>query len=269
MGLSIHVRDFKADGITLIPPTDGDFDALARPLIGRAAEIGLQLKPLLFIVSNESEQTVVAFSKTWTVRHEDGRTHTERGQTSFPEYICGDVLISNNPQALPPGGRRVESPHVVIQDYGGSDPYYDQFLHQFVIQNMRMFADATELRIDLDAVIFADGRLIGRDHDGWLSGLFSEYLAAKQDWYRQILDRLDAGGSVDEAFAPIRAFQEQQKQQRRAGGRFTREGLQIWKTQAAADAARWRRRFNDDELPRLLKQSIRLEPFVIRPPLPT
>jgi hypothetical protein len=268
MALSIQVGDFLADGITLIPSTRDDFDALARPLIGRAAEIGLQLKPLLFIVSNESERTVVAFSRTWTVRHEDGRTYTERGQTSFPEYVCGDVSISHNPQALPPGGRRVESPHVVIQGYGGSDPYFDQFLHQFVIQNERMFADATELRIDLDAVIFADGQLIGRDDDGWLSGLFSDYLSAKQDWYRQILDRLDAGGSVDAAFAPIRAFQEERRQQLRAGGRFTREGLQLWKTQAAADAARWRRMFKDDELPGLLRQAIRLEPFVIYPRRP-
>jgi hypothetical protein len=269
MALSIHVSDFKADGITLTPPTHDDFDALARPLIGRAAEIGLQLKPLLFIVSNESERTVVAYSRTWSVRHEDGRTYTERGQTSFPEYVCGDVLISNNPQALPPGGRRVESAHVVIHGYGGSDPYYDQFLHQFVIQNERMFADATELRIDLDAVIFADGQIVRRGEDGWLTDLFSDYLSAKQDWYRQILDRLDAGHSVDEAFSPIRAFQEEQKQQRRAGGRFTREGLQVLKTQAAGDAARWRRKFNDDELPALLKQSIRLEPFVIRRRLPT
>jgi len=263
MALSIHVSDFKADGIKVIPATADDFDALARPLIGRVADIGLQLKPLLFVVSNESEQTVVAYSKLWTIRHQGGRTTTVRSHTSFPDYVCGDVL-SWNPQALPPGGRRVETAHLVIQGYAESEPYYDQFLPQFVIQKERMLADATELHIELDAAIFEGAQLIGPDPDGWLSGLFSEYVSAKQDWYRLILDRLDAGGSVDDAFAPIRAFQEERNRQVRAGGRFTREETQLWKTQAAAEAIRWRRRFSDDELPALLKESIRLEPFVIR-----
>ena len=187
-----------------------------------------------------------------------------RSHTSFPEYICGDVLISHDPLAFPPGSRRVETPSVVIQGYAESEPYYDQFLPQFVVEKDQMLAHATELRIELDAAIFADGRLIGRDPDGWLSGLFSEYVSAKQDWYRQILERLDAGGSVDDAFAPIRAFQEEKNRQVRAGRRFPREETQLWKTQAAAEATRWRRRFTDDELPALLKQSIRLEPFVIR-----
>jgi len=264
MALSIQVSDFQADGIKVIPATDDAFDALARPLIGRVADIGLQLKPLLFVVSNESEETVVAFSKLWTVRHEDGRTTTMRSHTSFPEYVCGDVLMSRHQQAFPRGSRRVETAQLVIQGYASSDPYYDQFLPQFVVEKEQMLTDATELHIELDAVIFADGRLIGRDPDGWLSGLFSEYVSAKQDWYRQILDRLDAGYSVDDAFAPIRAFQEQKNQQIRAGRGFMEEGVQLWKTQAAAEAARWRHRFKDDELPALLKQSIRLEPFVIR-----
>ena len=63
MALSIHVSDFRADGIKVIPATGDDFDALARPLIGRVADIGIQLKPLLFVVSNESEHTIVSFSK--------------------------------------------------------------------------------------------------------------------------------------------------------------------------------------------------------------
>jgi len=263
MALSIHVTDFPTDGIKVIPATDDGFDALARPLIGRVADIGLQLKPLLFVVSNESEQTVVSFSKAWTIQHEGGRTTTLRSHTSFPEYVCGDVLFSRHPQAFSPGSRRVETAGLVIQGYAESEPYYDQFLPQFVTETEQRLAHATELHIELDAVIFADGRLIGRDPDSWLSGLFSEYVSAKQDWYRQILERLDAGYSVDHAYAPLRAFQEAKSQQIRTGRRLAREEKELWKTQAAAEATRWRRQVTDDELPARLRQSIRLSPFVI------
>jgi hypothetical protein len=236
MALSIHVTDFPADGIKLIPATDDGFDALARPLIGRVADIGLQLEPLPFVVSNESEHTVVSFSKKWTVRYEG-------------ENWCDSAELS--------------CAHLVIQGYADSDPYYDQFLPQFVAETEQMVAHAIGLQIDLDAVIFADGRIIGRDSDGWLSGLFSEYVSAKQNWYRQILDRLDVGYSVDEAYAPIRAFQEENSPRNQPGRGFARDHALLWKTQAAAEATRLRQRLSDDEFPVRLKQSIRLEPFVI------
>src|SRR5215471_18334208 len=149
MALSIHVSDFQAEGIKVIPETAENFDAIARPLIGRVADIGLQLKPLLFIVSNESEHTIVSFSKTWTVRHESGRTTTMRSHTSFPEYICGDVFVSRYPKAFPSGSRRVEMSSVVIQGYAESEPYYDQFLPQFVTEKDQMLAHATELHIEI------------------------------------------------------------------------------------------------------------------------
>ena len=263
MELPIHVKAFDEYGIKLIPPTSSDFDALARPLIGRVADIGLKLKPMLVIVSNESPHTIVSYSKTWTVRHAEGRT-TVRGHASFPEMVCGDILIANDPEAFPPGAKRVETASVVIHAYARDDPYYDQFLDQFIVEKDQMLTNAEELLIELDAVIFADGRLIGHDRDGWLTDLFADYVSQKQAWYREILSRLEAGASVEEAYAPIRAFQEQQSVRRRSGRPLDRAEVQLWKTQSAADALRWRRKFTDAELPHLLRSSIRLEPFVIR-----
>jgi hypothetical protein len=70
MNVPIRVGAFDEHGIRLIPPTDADFGGVARPLIGRVADIGLQLKPMLVIVSNESLHTVVSYSKTWSrTRH--------------------------------------------------------------------------------------------------------------------------------------------------------------------------------------------------------
>jgi hypothetical protein len=264
MDVSIHVKAFDKHGITLIPPTYADFDTLARPLIGRAADIGLKLKPMLMIVSNESPHTIVSYSKTWTVRYADGRTTVMRGHTSFPETVCGDTLIANDAEPLLPGAKRVETASLVIQAYAQSEPYYDQFLDQFIVEKDQMLNDAVELWIELDTVIFADGSLIGNDQAGWLSDLFSEYVAQKQTWYREILDRLEAGATIEDAYAPIRAFQEQLNLRMRSGRPFNRAEVQLWKTQAAGDAQRWRRQFTDAELPHLLRRSIRLEPFVIR-----
>jgi hypothetical protein len=263
MDVSITVKAFDEDGVLIIPPTHPDFDALARPLIGRVADVGLQLKPMLAIVSNESQQTVVSYSKTWTARYSDGRTSRIRSHTSFPETVCGDILIARDPEALPPGAKRIEAANLVIQGYAQSEPYYDQFLGQFIVEKDQMLAHAKALSIELDAVIFADGTVVGTDQDHWLTGLFSEYVSEKQAWYREILSRLDAGASVEDAYAPLRVFQ----QERSADIRTPQPGhrhLQLWKTQAAADAQRWRRTFSDDELPQLLKRLIRLEPFEIR-----
>ena len=174
MDLPIRVKAFDQHGIRLIPPTHADFDELAGPLIGRVANIGLKLKPMLTIVSNESQQTIVSYSKTWTARYAGGRTSVIRSHTSFPDTVCGDILIADDPKALPPGGKRVESANVMIQGYAQSEPYYDQFLDQFIVEKDQMLRRAEELRIELDAVIFADGRIIGNDQEGWLSDLFSE-----------------------------------------------------------------------------------------------
>jgi hypothetical protein len=264
MTLPITVTGFEHHGIRVIPATRPDFDELARPLIGRVADKGLKLKPMLAIVVNESQQTVVSYSTTWTARYAGGRTSRSRSHTSFPEAVCGDRLIARDPEAFPPSAKRIEAMSVVIQGYAQSEPYYDQFLDQFIVEKDRMLANAEGLSMELEAVIFADGTLVGKDAEGWLRDLFSECVAEKQAWYRQILSRLSAGASVEEAYAPIRAFQEERRASMRTGRPRGPRDLQLWKTQAAADAQKWRRAFHDDEIHQLLKSSIRLEPFDIR-----
>lgn len=119
--------------------------------------------------------------------------------------MCGDILIAKDPEALPPGGKRVEAASLVIQAYAQSEPYYDQFLDQFIVEKDQMLANAEELEVELGAVIFADGRLIGRDQDGWLSDLFSEWVAHKQTCYREILrNRSSFVGFFTAALDPLR-----------------------------------------------------------------
>jgi hypothetical protein len=265
MGLSIRVNGLDAYGVELLSPTRLEFDEFARPLLGeRIADVGLRLKPMLVIVSNENVRTIVSLSLVWRVTHRDGRTSRFWGHTSFPEVICGDVLLSHHPAGLETGQRRIEANGLVIHGWGYGDEYYDQFLGQFVDQKDTLLAHAVDLHIELNAVIFADGTLVGADDQSALTDLFSTYLQAKQDWYRGIIEALDAGQSVAESFGPVEHFLADATNRMRAGKQFVREKpADLWIHQAAADARRWRRRYADGDIPPLLKQAIRLDPFTI------
>jgi hypothetical protein len=199
------------------------------------------------------------------VTQRDGRHHSAWGHTSFPESICGDARLADHPEALPPGQQRIEANGLVIHRYGDADAYYDQFLGQFVDEKAALLAGAVDLHIALNAVIFADGTLVGADDQSKLSDLFSAYVRAKQEWYRGIIEALDAGQSVADAFGPVERFQADLANRMRAGKFESRQGpADVWTVQAAGEAMRWRRRYPDEAIPDLLKRSIRLEPFIIR-----
>jgi phosphoserine phosphatase len=135
-----------------------------------------------------------------------------------------------------------------------------------VAERDRVVEGATAVAIDLDAAIFDDGTLVGANQDGWLSELFGTYVAAKQEWYRTILAGLDAGQSLEDAYAPLRAFSAESIRQMHARGPMDpRERRRsMWRTQAAGEASSWLRRFPASEVPGLLR-GLRLEPFAIEP----
>ena len=84
MALSIRVSGLEAHGVELLSPTRPEFDELARPLFGeRIADVGLRLKPMLVIVSNENVRTIVSLSVVWRVMHQDGRTTGFGGIRAF------------------------------------------------------------------------------------------------------------------------------------------------------------------------------------------
>jgi hypothetical protein len=259
MALSIRVNGLNADGVGLVSSADCGFDELARPLLGeRVADIGLKLKPMLVIVSNENVQTVVSLSLVWRVTHQSGQTTRLWQHTSFPELICGDTAISLNPPGLGRGQQRIEAHGLVIHGWGYLDKYYDQFLGQFVDQKDALLAHAVDLCVELNGVIFADGTLAGPDDQSMLADLFCTYVNAKQEWYRGIIQALGAGHSVVESFAPVEAFLAD------ATNHMGGSPADFCRHQAAAEARSWRRRYADADIPPLMKQAIRLDPFTIR-----
>jgi hypothetical protein len=263
MALSVRVTGLDAYGVELLSPTRPEFDELARPLLGeRIANVGLRLKPMLVIVSNTNVRTIVSLSLIWRVIHRDGTTGRYWSHTSFPDVICGDV--SSDPAGLQTGQRRIEAYGLVIHGWSRWDEYFDQFLGQFVEQKDALLADAVDLHIELNAVIFADGRLIGADDESALRDLFSAYVQAKQDWYRGIIAALDAGQSVADSFAPVEQFLADSTNRPHAGRFVGEKPGDLWTHQAAAEARSWHRRHADEDIPPLLKQAIRLDPFIIR-----
>jgi hypothetical protein len=179
--------------------------------------------------------------------------------------ICGDIVLSQHPAGLATGQRRIEANGIVIQGWGHGEAYFDQFLGQFVDQKDTLLKNATDLHIELNAVIFADGALLGADDQSTLSNLFSTYVQAKQAWYRGIIEALDAGQSVAQSFAPVERFLADVTNRMHAGIQLADEKpADMWTHQAAAEARRWRRRYPDKDIPLLLKEAIRLDPFTIR-----
>ena len=117
-------------------------------------------------------------------------------------------------EVRPPGaptagpGYRGRGRWVTLGDAGliGISRRYPAGCMALAIRVDTLLADAVDLHIDLNAVIFADGTLIGADDRSALTNLFSAYVQAKQDWYRGIIEALDAGQSVAESFAPVERF---------------------------------------------------------------
>jgi hypothetical protein len=90
MALSIRIKGLDASGVELLSPARPEFDELARPLLGeRIADVGLTLKPMLVIVSNDSIQTVVSLSLDWRVT-QLLRRPVRRGKSPATSLVFSD-----------------------------------------------------------------------------------------------------------------------------------------------------------------------------------
>jgi len=262
MGLPVTVMGLDGQGVSLVSPLDSTFESTARPLIGSRADRILKMAPMLVVVRNAAPHTIVALSLRWRVSKAVGG-YVHRTNSVFPHVICGDQAIARARAGVRSGEAHVVAAGCVVEGLDAIDES-DSWIEHFVTERDRAVDGATAIAIELDAAIFDDGTLVGANQDGWLSDLFGTYVGAKQEWYRTILAGLDAGQSLEEAYAPVRAFSAETLQQVRAGGRMDpgERSRWLWRTQAAGEAADWLRRFPASDVPRLLR-TLRLDPFVI------
>jgi len=111
-----------------------------------------------------------------------------------------------------------------------------------------------ELRIALDAVIFEDGTMLGRD-ESRLAEHFIEFVLAKQSVYRDIVVGLENGDWRDDVFGPLRetvaaARHQSQHQDLMAG----------YRRQAAAEVLGFHHRIALE----VFRRTLRREPFAIK-----
>jgi len=262
MTIPVTLSDLKGDGVRLVSPLDSDFDRFARPLIGRRADQLFGLKPLLVLIANDTQKTVAAASVIFRVAKSIGGL-VAWTNVAFPDVIVGDIGSSKR-LGVRPMQSAVVAQDVAVEDFDGPEPeeWYRSVIAEFVRQRDEHLKDAQSVTIELDAVIFDDGTLIGPDQDGKLATLFRQRVTAYQQWLRTIADGLAAGQSVEAAFSPVLKFQDEVRARRGSLRGFDSAGMQaeVEKTNAAADVVKWRRRVGDAELPRILA-GLRLSRF--------
>jgi hypothetical protein len=254
---SIHVEDWKIEGIALVPPDDQEFDSLVGSLFkGNAAEL-LKLKPFLTIISNRSPRTIVAYTLYWKIK-QPNESRVSRSQYKYPDAVGSPMPARGN--EIHSGEQKIVAMNIEINcgrwDGEATDEFYlRQFVDWFV-----EYADASDVHIGFDAVIFQDGEMIGPDQSR-LGDHFAAYVAAKQGFYRSLVQSLDSGQSMDQAFGPIEAAIAANT----ANPRLDSTNLPVmWQTVAALEVLAWRRRYGDAALPDILRRALWEEQFVIR-----
>ena len=196
----ISIEDFAAEGVTLTPATDGDFDARAQAILGGQASPVLEVKPLLAIVANRNPRTVVAYTVAWTVTRRNQSSETTRTQFKFPDAVAGtgNGLALLQGREIRPGEQRLVGMGFEVWPVEYVDSYRD-----YGSRNAELLGDVISLHIALDAVIFDDGSLLGPD-ESRLAEHFIAYVRAKQLRYRALVVGLETGNLGDDVFAPLR-----------------------------------------------------------------
>jgi hypothetical protein len=250
MTTDIQLRGLESEGIFLISPSAPEFDSLVQSLFKGSADLLLKLKPFMTIVSNHSDRTIVAFTLKWTTGH--GR-HITFSQRKYPDAVTGLVVARDN--EILPGEQRIVPKGIEIHSGLGfgqatEDFYLDQFVNMFAAESK------ATLRIEVDAAILNDGTLLGPDESD-LATHFAVYFKAKQDLYLSIIDLLDKGSSLKEAFRPLNSALA-----KKFALEDHRNGFSIYPVLAAQDTGRWRQRYGDAPIS-LMRQAITKEPFAV------
>ena len=120
----------------------------------------------------------------------------------------------------------------------------------------REVAATSHLRIELDAVIFDDGELIGPDRSR-VGETFATYVEMKQRVYRTLVDRLETCPASEDFFEPVRGMLVPPDRLPADSQQMTRA---IYQHEAAAEAISVQRR----TLLNVFRPAIRTDAFVIR-----
>lgn len=153
------VRQTASQSLTLIKPTDQDFDnTLNTYFPGLSLENGYKeaIKPFLVIVKNDTALPAAAYALQWTQYYADGSVR------SLPAtFVNRHLMQSVATTYIMPQGIRLISPlfNVTPKDY----QWYQSFGEMFPASHFPPLNGATSVDVSLDGVVYNDGTFIGPD----------------------------------------------------------------------------------------------------------
>ena len=257
--IAVVTTSSPSPDVVIVSPQDPGFDPIARRLLGAAASgRALDLKPFLVIVSNRSPGTVVAFEVAWKTTYTDQSVSNGYTEFKYPDGAMPAILDGRDPP-LGSGDERLVGREFQLDPSWTAADVQDVLLGTIQDQQAEM-PRIERLDISLDAVIFADGLLVGPDTQGFAK-TFAIHVNEKQKWIRQVVADLDAGHSMDQAFQNISEVR-QQKPSPPTGP--NRDWSAFYRREAAAELFNFRRRVGDKPISSIFRKVIRAEPFVIR-----
>jgi hypothetical protein len=245
----IQISDFDSEGVTLTPASAPDFDERAQAILGgNASSRVLELKPYLAIVRNSNPRTVVAYTVSWTATRRNDSSEVHHTQFKFPDAVAG---TSNGLAVLQGREIRTGEERLVGMGFEVWPPEYVDSYGEFGRQAATGLGEVKQLGIALDAAIFDDGVLLGRD-EARLVENFIEFVHEKQSLYRDIVTGLENGDVKEDVFAPLREALA------RASGHQV--PLLGYRRQAAAEVLS----FHNRVVLEVFRRTLRREPFAIR-----
>ena len=140
------------------------------------------MTPFVAILSNLSTRTVVAYCIAFESADEGGRSRQNLVHFNYPNAVAGtapDQTGLPRGREVRPGEERVVGLRFEI------NPSVDNaWLDEFAKQQGDLAKGLRSLTVEVDAAIFDDGVLVGRDTSG-LQQAFEMYLQATQGLYHQ------------------------------------------------------------------------------------
>ena len=246
----IEISDFDSEGVTLISAAEPDFDARAQAILSGYAAPVLDLKPYLAIVSNRNRRTVVAYAIAWAATFRNESSEVSYTQFQFPDAVAG---TGNGLSLLQ--GREIKTGEQRLVGMGFEVwpvEYVDSY-REIGRQSGHYSGDVKDLAIELDAVIFDDGAMLGRD-ESHLAEHFIEFVQAKQLLYRDIVVGLENSDVMEDVFAPLREIVSSRHHAHLA------DPPAIYRRKAAAEVLG----FHDRLVLEIFRRTLRREAFVIQ-----
>ena len=199
--IPVEVDSSPLAGVEIITPGAPRFDPEARQIVGAKLDLVKTLSPLLMLIKNNSQHTIVAYSPEWDLKR-GGEEIPWVALRTFPMAISGPECDVPHDRPIRPGEERLEGMNSEVgihPDDASTDAKYQA----------EDLTGVTAVKAHLDAVIFDDGTLIGPDRNN-LPEKFVPYVEDHQSLYRSILASLQAGEPAEKLYDSLEQKRRQE-----------------------------------------------------------